>query len=129
MFYTVKLKKLMYFCVILLVMSFGVIIHSIGNDNGKELVVIMYHSVLKDTARSGKYIVTPDNLENDIKYLAEHGYTSVLPSDIISYVYENKPLPEKPYLITLDDGSYNNLTYVLPILERNNAYALISVVG
>lgn len=129
MFAVLKIKKLIYFAIIVLVLSFCAVIHSTADDEERELIVLMYHSVLKDTARSGKYIVTPDSLENDIKYLNNRGYKSVLPSDIIAYVYDGKPLPEKPYLITFDDGSYNNLTYVLPILERNDAYALISIVG
>lgn len=128
MFAVIKLRKFIYFAVIIFVLSVFAVIHGEFDDE-RELVVLMYHSVLKDTSRSGKYIVTPDSLESDIKYLNSHGYVSVLPSDIISYVYDGKALPEKPYLITFDDGSYNNLTYVLPILERNDAYALISVVG
>lgn len=128
MFAVIKLRKFIYFMVIIFVLSIFVVIHS-KSDNERELVVLMYHSVLKDTARSGKYIVTPDSLENDIKYLNSHGYKSVLPSDVMAYVYAGKALPEKPYLLTFDDGSYNNLTYVLPILERNDAYALISIVG
>lgn len=128
MFTVVKLRKIVYFAVIFVALSMLAVIHSRA-EGEKELVVLMYHSVLKDTARSGKYIVTPDSLEEDIRYLDSHGYTSVLPSDIIGYVFYGTPLPEKPYLLTFDDGSYNNLTYVLPILERNDAYALISVVG
>lgn len=96
---------------------------------GIFLPVIMYHSVLKDESRSGEFVVTPDNLESDFRYLSEHGYTAVLPEDLVEYVYEGVPLPENPVMITFDDGHLNNMTYALPLLEKYNMKALISVVG
>ena len=38
-------------------------------------------------------------------------------------------LPEKPVMITLDDGCYNNLSDVLPLLEKYDMHAIVSVVG
>lgn len=98
-------------------------------DDEPRLPVIMYHSVLKDSARTGKYIITPSSLEADLKYLSEHGYQSVSARRVVDYVEKGEPLPPKPYLLTFDDGCYNNLTYVLPLLEKYDAYAVISIVG
>lgn len=89
----------------------------------------MYHSVLKDPALSGKYIITPSCLENDLKYIKEKGYTSISMEQLISYVYEGTPLPEKPIILTFDDGHYNNLGYVVPLLEKYDMKAIVSVVG
>ena len=38
-------------------------------------------------------------------------------------------LPEKPVIITLDDGYMTNYTYVLPILKELDMKAEISVIG
>lgn len=94
-----------------------------------ELPIIMYHSVLKDTSRSGKYVVTPTEVENDIKYLKNNGYNFVSASELINYTYDNTPLPEKPVLLTFDDGCYNNYGYILPMLKKYDAKAVISIVG
>lgn len=94
----------------------------------KKLPIIMYHSVLKDKNRSGKYIVTPEEVESDFKYLKENGYTSVLSSDLISYT-AGGDLGEKIVMITFDDGYLNNVTNVLPLLEKYDLKAVISVVG
>lgn len=91
--------------------------------------VIMYHSVLKDVSKSGEYIITPDDFEEDLKFLENEGYTSVFMSDLIKYVREGEPLPPKPVILTFDDGHYNNLTYVLPLLEKYSQRAVISIVG
>lgn len=94
-----------------------------------ELPIIMYHSVLKDTALSGKYIITPTTLINDIKYLKENGYTFVSIEELINYTQSQGELPEKPVILTFDDGCYNNYGYVKPILEKYDAKAVFSVVG
>lgn len=96
---------------------------------GVRLPIIMYHSVLKDTSRTGKYIITPQSIEEDLQYLSDRGYKSVTAGQVIAYVENGEPLPPKPYMLTFDDGCYNNLAYVLPILEKYDAYAVVSVVG
>ncbi len=101
------------------------------NDEEQEISVpiLMYHSILKDPNRSGKYVVTPTTLENDMIYLKEHGYETVLIKDLIAYVYEDIPLPKKPVVLTFDDGHFNNMVYLLPLLEKYQMKAVISVVG
>ena len=98
-------------------------------EKGITLPVIMYHSLLKDPARSGKYILPPDVLREDLQYLKGKGYQTVTMNEVIGYVSGEGILPEKPVLITFDDGFYNNLTYLLSILEEYDAKAVLSVVG
>ena len=64
------------------------------------------------------YRISTEVFEKDIKFLKENGYTAVFVGDLVGYVYEGTPLPDKPIIITLDDGYLNNLTTVLPILEK-----------
>lgn len=91
--------------------------------------VLMYHSILRDPARAGKYILSPDVLEEDIVWLLGHGYAIVAARELIAFVDGEGELPEKPVLLTFDDGYLNNLTYVLPILEKYDCCAVISIVG
>ena len=92
------------------------------------LPVIMYHSVLKNPSSQGKYVVTPDTIEEDFKYLKSNGYTAILSHDLISFI-NGGDICEKPIMITFDDGHLNNLTYVLPLLEKYDLKAVISPVG
>lgn len=84
-------------------------------ENGIPLPVLMYHSVF--SGRHSDYVVPPEVLESDLAYLSDHGYQAVLVSDLVEYVYNGKALPEKPVMITFDDGYYNNLEQCLPLLE------------
>ncbi len=91
--------------------------------------ILMYHSVCNNTRVQTDYRVSPETFENDLAYLRENGYTAVFVADLIAYVYEGYPLPEKPVILTLDDGYLNNLTEVLPLLEQYDMKATVSVVG
>ena len=97
--------------------------------DGVELVIIMYHSLLKDEGRAGQYIISPNNIESDLIYLKEHGYNTIFMQELINYVYYGVGLPDKPVMITLDDGYLNNMTYLLPLLQKHEMKAVVSVVG
>lgn len=96
---------------------------------GIKLPIVMYHSILKDPAKSGKYIISPTVLENDLQYIKNQGYTTITMTELINFVYNDGVLPEKPIIITFDDGHYNNLTYAVPLLEKYDMKAVISIVG
>lgn len=134
-FYTIKLNYKLFTCFIVLSIIFSCVGFytfteaSSYEEKSVKLPIVMYHSILKDTKRSGKYIITPDTLETDLKYLSDNGYETITMTDLISYVYDNSPLPEKPIIITFDDGHYNNLGYAVPLLKKYNMKAVISIVG
>ncbi len=138
--YVFKLKFIVLIMLIICTFVFGVIpIYAFCSNSSKKYIfeensklpvpIIMYHSILKDKSKSNKYIITPDTLEGDIKYLLENGYTTIFVSDLISYVYNGVSLPSKPIILSFDDGDYNNYTYVFPLLKKYNVKATISVVG
>lgn len=97
--------------------------------DGVRLPIIMYHNVLKSKALAGPYTVTPETVESDLAYIKAHGYTTIFASELANAVLTGQALPEKPIIITLDDGYLNNLTYVLPLLEKYDMKAVVSVVG
>lgn len=94
-----------------------------------RLPIIMYHQVLKNKNSLGKYIISPIEFEEDVKYLIKEGYTTVDVQDLIDFEYNKKNLPEKPIMLTFDDGYLSNYTYIVPILEKYQVKAVISIVG
>lgn len=90
------------------------------------LPIIMYHSLLKDSNLQNEYTILPTVFEDDLKYFADNGYTTVTVKDLIDYVYYDKKLPEKCVMLTFDDGYYNNYYYAYPLLKKYNSKAVIS---
>lgn len=94
-----------------------------------DLPIIMYHGLLKEEKRQGQFIISPNLFEQDLRYLQENGYTTVVIADLIAYVQEGKPLPEKPVMLTFDDGYYNNYLYAFPLLKQYNCKMVLSPIG
>ncbi len=99
------------------------------NDDYINLPIIMYHSILKSNKQKGKFIISPDIFESDLKYIKDNGYTTIVMKDLIDYVYENKELPDKPIMVTFDDGYYNNYLYAFPLLKQYNCKMVLSPIG
>ena len=111
------------YAVILAILFHGVneSVTVMSDNEGIDLPVVMYHSILRDESRSGEYVITPQLLDSDIKYLHSNGFTTVSAAQVIDYAENGGLLPEKPVMLTFDDGCYNNLFYAVPILKDNNA--------
>lgn len=94
-----------------------------------RMAVLMYHSVNSNECRVGDYVITPWALRRDLEYLKEQGYQTIVMSELIDYVHNGTPLPEKPVMLTFDDGYYNNYKNAFPLLQEYGAKAVISIIG
>ena len=89
------------------------------------LHILMYHDVIQgDGSSCGDWTVTDQRFREDLQWLEEHGYTTVLPSEVIS----GQPLPDKAVLITFDDGYASNYNLAYPILKEFQDKAVISMI-
>lgn len=101
---------------------------SVYADYTKRVPILMYHSFCEDDEPvSGA--ITASSFENNLKALRDKGYTTVLYEDVISYVEKGGDLPEKPIIISMDDGYENNISIAAPLLEKYGMCAVISVIG
>ena len=98
-------------------------------EEGITLPVIMYHSMLKEAKRQGKYVISPDTFEADLLYLKSRGYHTVTVAQLIDYTDHAVPLPEKPVMLTFDDGYYNTYLYAYPLAKKYGAKIIIAPVG
>lgn len=89
--------------------------------------IIMYHEV--KTFKTGKDVITPYEFESDLKYLSENHYTTITMTQLIDYVYNNTPLPEKPIILSFDDGYLSTYVYVYPLLKKYKMSIVFSIIG
>ncbi len=112
---------------IILILFIGVIFgESLANKAlSKKIPVLMYHCITKDEdlANSNSLYVTLEKFEKDLKYLKDKGYTSIFAKDI------DKELPQKPVVITFDDGYKDNYIYGYPLLKKYNFKATIFILA
>ena len=89
------------------------------------LPVLMYHHLVEDGQECNDMTVTVGRMDKDLQWLADHGYTTILPADLLS----GEPLLEKPVLITFDDGYRSNYDLLFPLLEQHQAKAAIALIA
>lgn len=91
------------------------------------LRVLLYHKVSSNNYRD--YLtVTREDLDNQFRFIVQQGYTPLLLSDLVKHVRSEDPLPEKPILITFDDGYRDNYTTMYPVLKKYGLKANIFLV-
>lgn len=91
--------------------------------------IIMYHKVSTNCGLLGKYCITPEEFEADLKYLQDHDYGVITITDLISFVHYGIELPKNPIVLTFDDGNYSDYRYVYPLLQKYNTRAVFSIIG
>ena len=89
--------------------------------------IIMYH-VIED-GPDNIWELSPAELEADLKYLRDNGFTTVFMQDLIDFVYLGKPLPPHPILLTFDDGRSCVIGKLIPMLEKYDARATLAIIG
>ena len=131
-----KRKKMIIVCVIIIVIviTTGMIFGS-KKDNEKpdvKIPILLYHNFVTTVPESDpdnfNYINTPQSFEENVKTLIENGYTIMAMKELALANSGKMELPDKPILITFDDGYYSNYEYIYPILQKYQVKASIFIV-
>jgi peptidoglycan/xylan/chitin deacetylase (PgdA/CDA1 family) len=82
----------------------------------------MYHYIsvapsVEDRIRYG-LSVPPEMFEAQLKLLHDNGFTTITLRDLYEHLAVGAPLPEKPIVLTFDDGYLDNYTNAFPLLQQ-----------
>lgn len=85
--------------------------------------IMMYHYLSTPPADADIYrldlSVTPEVFREQLQWLADNGYATISLYDLIGYLNVGyPPLPEKPIVLTFDDGYLDNYTNAFPLLQE-----------
>jgi peptidoglycan/xylan/chitin deacetylase (PgdA/CDA1 family) len=64
------------------------------------------------------YDVIPELLESELVFIRDNGYTTITFADVIAHFDNGAPLPEKPVILSFDDGWRNQYAYAFPLLKK-----------
>jgi peptidoglycan/xylan/chitin deacetylase (PgdA/CDA1 family) len=84
--------------------------------------ILMYHYISVPPADADIYrkdlSVTPERFEGHLQYLLSAGYHVVTLDDLLYALTQGRPLPEKPVILTFDDGYEDNYQNAFPLLQK-----------
>ena len=98
-------------------------------SEGVPLPVVMYHHISPKYELQNEYTISPEEFENDMKYISECGYSAISVEQLVNFAENGAPLPEKSILITFDDGFESFYKYAYPIIVKYNFHAVMAIVG
>lgn len=90
-----------------------------------QVPVLMFHHIAEGPTSP----LTPESFRGYMEDLKAAGYETVFLDDLISFVDGKTTLPEKPVVVTFDDGYESNYIYAWPILTELGMKADISIIG
>ncbi|MCR4615091.1 MAG: polysaccharide deacetylase family protein [Clostridiales bacterium] len=133
----IKIKKLQIFLAVTVVLALSVIVGVSTNSiavsgTGKDVTVLpilMYHQITRNKNCVNKFTVMESTLEEDLRYIKNHGYTAITVEDLTEFKDHGKKLPSKPIMISFDDGYETVYDILLPLLKKYDLKAVVAIIG
>ena len=83
-----------------------------GTARKVRVPILMYHYISDPPADADIYrkdlSLPPSRFESHLKYLKDNGYQTITLDELLDFLTTGKPLPEKPVILTFDDGYADN---------------------
>ena len=93
----------------------------------RDVPVLMWHNLAEES--SGDMTISVETFRAQIEALHEAGFKTVSLQQLYDYVHFGTELPEKPIVLTFDDGYFSNYEYAFPILQEYDMQATIFAIG
>ena len=124
------IKKILCFlaiCIAILAISFGVMWGLSTNYKIYGVPVLNYHQV--NDEKHSALTLHVDQFREQMEYLHNQGYNTITLTQLYDYLENGTELPNKPIVITFDDGYVDNYKNVLPILKEYNMKATLFMIS
>ncbi|MBV9198465.1 MAG: polysaccharide deacetylase family protein [Alphaproteobacteria bacterium] len=97
-----------------------------------EVPILVYHHIRQPVSFSSRaerrLTVTPEVFDRQMKYLQENGYHVIPFASLVGYLKRESELPDKPVIISFDDGWEDQFVNALPRLEEYHYNATFFVI-
>lgn len=93
-----------------------------------RIPVLMYHAVVDSGDQRGRYSVSVDEFRQHLEHLKAEGYTSIKDQDLLAIREESRPCPQKPIILTFDDGRPEHHRIVYPLLKEYGFHGVFFVI-
>ena len=107
----------------------AVLVYIAVTPTPEGIAILEYHMVdPRDKEDAYVYNVPPEEFRMQLDYLQQQGYTTITMLEFMKAKKGKMTLPEKPIILTFDDGYDDNYNYMLPILEAHGMKATMYMV-
>jgi len=121
------LRKKIFLSLLMALLLLGLMLWPRQQRESCKVPVLLYHHFAAEA--TADTVVSSTRFREQMTALKEAGFTAVTLQQLVDYVERGRSLPEKPVLITMDDGYTSNLTIAAPILDELGLHAAVFVIG
>jgi peptidoglycan/xylan/chitin deacetylase (PgdA/CDA1 family) len=89
----------------------------IYHEAGKVTIPILLYHHIAEIEPGNRYYVSPRAFAEQMAWLWSNGYTTIPISTVVQAIMTGADLPEKPVVITFDDGDEDVFTNAFPIMD------------
>ena len=122
-----KILCLLAICIAILAISFGVMWGLSTDYKIYGVPVLNYHQV--NDEKHSALTLHVDQFREQMEYIHNQGYNTITLAQLYDYLENGTELPNKPIVITFDDGYVDNYKNVLPILKEYNMKATLFMIS
>ena len=126
----------------ILLIALGLLLYRIPVRLEDKIPVVAYHylatpqEIEQYEGSRLRYTVTTEDFEKHLQYLAEHGFHTISPEQLMAFSRLTgrageapADLPPKPIIITFDDGTADFYNYAYPLLKRYGMSAYVFLIA
>jgi len=125
--YILMIKRKKKFCAGFLVVILVCIIVKLLFFNQQGIPVLNYHQI--NNHDHNVLTLSTSEFAAQMEDLDKEGYTPITPDQLLDHLQNKTTLPEKPVLLTFDDGYEDNYLNAYPILKQYKFNATIFLIS
>lgn len=124
---------LLFFIIVIVIFVISMYNRKQYNYTDVQVPVLIYHHFLSDDEKEAyepekNYSVKVSTFEKQMKYLHDNGYKSLTPEEMLCWKKKKCKIPEKSFMVTIDDGQKSVLRYAMPILKKYGFTAISFII-
>ncbi|MCM0649532.1 polysaccharide deacetylase family protein [Clostridium swellfunianum] len=98
-----------------------------GQGDSKKIPILMYHSIKYE--KDNELRIPKEKFKEQMEYLKKEGFNPLSLNELYSHMLLGSEIPQKPIVITFDDGYADNYTNAYPILKELGFKATVFVIS
>ncbi len=118
----------------LVILVIGIILRIFLQERRKDRILcLLYHRVVPADVYAGFkereriFSVSAEQFAAQLDWLKDNGHHFVTMDQVVAYLKEETPLPDKPVFLSFDDGCESVYSQALPLLTQRNIPATVFV--
>lgn len=98
----------------------------------QKVPILLYHHLQDVPPKASPLLrawsISPKKLESQVQWLMAHGFHTITMAQLVAHLKHHQALPEKPIVLTFDDGWRDHYEIAFPMLKKYRCVATFFII-